>query len=233
LFLSQFKDWIGEMRDIGSERPGTGACALASAMQLWRWTLEHLQEVTDADGKKLYHGNRQGVTFPLTDALCWLLASRALILDVLELEAKGPQNAAVAEALPGLLRFYTDLCHTQVARAAGEVGRICAELAYGYNRHPAWDAAGMAACYNMGELDEIENLIPGIAGAASAYSDVKDCHECHPHKAGPCVHFDGMDEFIRLRMKLDGCLTGSRLAKDRAAEALTTVMIPEALDYPL
>jgi hypothetical protein len=33
-------------------------------------------------------------------------------------------------------------------------------------------------------------------------------------------------------MKLDGCLTGARLAKDRAAESLTSVMIREALDYP-
>jgi hypothetical protein len=31
---------------------------------------------------------------------------------------------------------------------------------------------------------------------------------------------------------LDGCITGSYLAKDRAAEALSKVMIPEALDYP-
>jgi hypothetical protein len=37
---------------------------------------------------------------------------------------------------------------------------------------------------------------------------------------------------VRLRAKLDGCLTGSQLAKDRAADALTKVMIPEALDYP-
>ena len=36
---------------------------------------------------------------------------------------------------------------------------------------------------------------------------------------------------MRLRTKLDGCLTGSQLAKDRAAEALTKVMIPAALDY--
>ncbi len=36
-----------------------------------------------------------------------------------------------------------------------------------------------------------------------------------------------------LRMKLDQCLTGSRLAKDRAAQALSRVMIPEALDYPV
>ena len=35
-----------------------------------------------------------------------------------------------------------------------------------------------------------------------------------------------------LRAKLDGCLYGFGLAKDRAANALTSVMIPEALDYP-
>jgi hypothetical protein len=36
-----------------------------------------------------------------------------------------------------------------------------------------------------------------------------------------------------MRAKLDGCLYGFGLAKDRAATALTTVMIPEALDYPM
>jgi hypothetical protein len=38
---------------------------------------------------------------------------------------------------------------------------------------------------------------------------------------------------MRMRTKMDGCLTGARLAKDRAAEALTTIMIPEALGYPI
>jgi hypothetical protein len=33
-------------------------------------------------------------------------------------------------------------------------------------------------------------------------------------------------------VKIDGCVTGAMLAKDRAAEALSKVMIPEALDYP-
>jgi hypothetical protein len=41
-----------------------------------------------------------------------------------------------------------------------------------------------------------------------------------------------LETFGRLPVRLDGCLTGSRLAKDRAAEAVTKVMIPEALDYP-
>ena len=184
LFLAQFKDWIADLRRISGERPGIGACALGTAMELWLWTLEHLQNATDGDGRKLYHGNRQGVTFPLADAVCWLLAARQLILDVLELEAQGPQNPTVAEALPGLLRFYTDLAHTQVARAAGEVGRICAELVYGYNRPAASDTANL-------------------------------------------------EEFVRQHAKLDASLAGSRLAKDRAAEALTHVMIPEALDYPV
>ena len=52
-------------------------------------------------------------------------------------------------------------------------------------------------------------------------------------KAGPCAGAEGLEGFTVLRAKLDGCVTGSRLAKDRAAEALTKVMIPEALDYPL
>jgi hypothetical protein len=47
------------------------------------------------------------------------------------------------------------------------------------------------------------------------------------------VRFEGLDQFARLRVRLDGCLTGSQLAKDRAAEALTKVMIPEAASYPV
>ena len=54
----------------------------------------------------------------------------------------------------------------------------------------------------------------------------------HPQKAGSCVNFNGLETFVRLRAKLDGCLTGCRLAKDRAADALTKVMTREALDYP-
>ena len=39
--------------------------------------------------------------------------------------------------------------------------------------------------------------------------------------------------FAALRNALDESLAGTRLAKDRAAKCLTTVMIPEALDYPM
>lgn len=233
LFLAQFREWVREMRHIANDRPGTGACAVASAMQMWLWTLRRLQAVTDADGAKLYQSSRQGVTFPLADALCYLLASRAQILDLIELEKKGPQNPTVAEGLTGLLTFLGDLCHVHAARAAGEVGRICAELVFGYNRHPAWDTEGCGTCYRVDDLEVLEGLIPGIVGAACGITDIIETDGSHQHKAGPCVRFEGLDQFARLRVRLDGCLTGSQLAKDRAAEALTKVMIPEAASYPV
>jgi alkylation response protein AidB-like acyl-CoA dehydrogenase len=229
LFLAQWKKWIAEMREVASTRPGTGACTLATAMKLWLWTYHFLQKSTDAEGAKLYHGQRQGVTFPLADALSWLLAARCFVLDVLELEAKGPQNPTVAEGLEGTLQFYTDLCHVQAARSAGEASRVCAELVFGYRRHPAWDDPNYAGCFRAEELDALESLLPGIASCAG---DVVDSTGKHPAKAGPCAGCDGLQEFLYLRTKLDSCLTGSQLAKDRAAEALTKVMIPEALDYP-
>lgn len=232
LFLAQFANWIAEMRRIASERPGTGACTLATAMKLWLWALKHVQSATDADGAKLYHKSRQGVTFPLADALCWLLAARQFVLDLVELETKGSENPALAENLAGTVSFFTDLCHVQTAWAAGEVGRICAEIVHGYNRHPAWDETSCHACYLADELETLEGLIPGIDGSARAYSDVFETSESHPFKAGPCARFAGLEDFVRLRVKLDGCLTGCRLAKDRAAEALTKVMTREALDYP-
>ncbi len=232
LFLAQFRNWTREMRAIANDHPGTGACALATAMQMWLWTLQHLEKAKDADGDTLYQSARQGVTFPLADALGWLLASRSQILDVMALAEEGPRNPAVAEGLPGLLNFLTDLCHVQAAHAAGEVGRISAELLFGYNRHPAWDTEGCATCYQGDELEMLEGIIPGIASLARGCADVIESDGSHPQKAGPCARFDGLEQFSRLRVRLDGCLTGSRLAKDRAAQALTRVVIPEALDYP-
>lgn len=233
LFLAQFRGWIANLRVLASERPGTGACALATAMQLWLWTLEHVQAGTDADGAKLYHKTRQGVTFPLADALCWLLAARQFILDVIELDAKGATRTGLGDGLAGTVAFFVDLCHVQSARAAGEVGRLCAEIVHGYRRHPAWDEAACRSCYHEEELQSLEGLIPGIADAARGQPDFTPTGAAHPVKAGPCVSCNGLEGFTRLRSKLDGCLTGCRLARDRAAQALTKVMTREALDYPV
>ncbi len=232
VFLAQFEQWIREMRGIGARKPGTGACTLASAMTLWLWTLHHLQKATDADGAKLYKSSRQGVTFPLADALCWLLAARFQILDVLELEARAAESAEFHETAHGFTRFFTDLCHVQSAHAAGEVGRITAELVYGYNRHPSWDDVCAAGCCTAQEVDDLDTLIPGYAATARSYADVIEADGSHAPKAGPCVRLPGLQTFQSLRSRMDGCITGTRLAKDRAAEALTKVMIPEAPDYP-
>lgn len=232
LFLAQFRQWIVGLKRIASARPGSGACALATAMQLWSWTLNHVQHATDADGVKLFHKTRQGVTFPLADALCWLLAARQFILDVGELE-KQTEDPALDESLAGTIQFFNQLCHVQCARAAGEVSRICTEIVFGYNRHPAWDEASCQACYCAEELESLEGIIPGIDGSARMCSDVSEAGEPHAVKAGPCVKFTGLESYLRLRTKLDGCLTGFRLAKDGAAEALTKVMTREALDYPV
>ena len=185
VFLAQFRVWMAEMRALSTTQPAMGSCALASAMELWLATLEHLQRSKDAAGAKLYQSARHGVSFAMADALCWLLAARSLIADVLELQVKGPENPTVAEGFDGLMQFYKDLCAVLAARAAGEVGRITADLVYGYN-------GGETCCSQPAELASFEEL----------------------------------------RRKVDRGLAGSRLAKDRAADSVSKVMIPEALDYP-
>jgi alkylation response protein AidB-like acyl-CoA dehydrogenase len=230
VFLAQYEAWVKELGKVASAHPDTGACELASAMRLWLYTYRHLLTATDAEGEKLLQSPRQGVTFPLSDALAWLMAARAFVLDVLELAEKGEANPVVAEGMPGLLRFYEDLAHVNAARASGEVGRICAELIYGYSRHPVWGPEARKVCYDTTELDELEDLIPGIG---SCVVDGVGPGGAHPDKAGPCARCASVADFAALRMKLDQCLTGSRLAKDRAAAAVSKVMIPEALDYPV
>jgi hypothetical protein len=232
VFLAQFRAWSAEVRRLAASRPGTGACVLASAMDLWHWTLNHLQRATDPDGRPLYDWSRQGVTFPMADALGWLLASYCQILDVLALEEQGAGAADLAADLPGLVSVLSDLCHVQAARAAGEVARIAASLVFGYRRHPAWDAEGCAGCYAAADLVDLEVMIPGIESSAGAYADVIGTPGGPGVKAGPCAGVVGLEEFVDLRRKLDACLTGSRLAKDRVADALTRVAIPDALDYP-
>ncbi len=231
LFLAQFRKWMSDMSRIASDRPGTGACTIAAAMQLWLWSLNHLQHATDADGQPLYRDKRQGATFPLADALCWLLASHYQILDVVHLESHAGEDPRLAPTLPGYLQFLTDLCHVQAARAAGEVARICSELVFGYNRHPSWEP-DCGSCMGAGELDMLEGLMPGISVGIRLAGDVLEEDGSHVPKAGPCVQFEGLRSFTDRRSKLDGCLTGSRLAKDRAGQAISQVPIPDHLDYP-
>jgi alkylation response protein AidB-like acyl-CoA dehydrogenase len=229
VFLAQFQQWITDLRRIASQRPDTGACALATGMELWLWTIRHLLKAKDADGVSLYQSARQGVSFPMADALCWLLSARQLILDVCELAEKGEASPAIGEGFAGLLQFYLDLSASQSARASSEAGRISAELVFGYNRHPRWDD-DLHNCYGRVELIALEGIMPGVGAMAT---DVIEEDGSHPHKAGACVSMKGFEQFRSLRNKLDGCITGCQLAKDRAARSLVSVMIPAALDYPV
>ena len=204
-FLSLLPAWIRELRETASTRPGTGACTVASALEVWLWTMDHF-------GTRPELGPQ--VVDELADALCGLLAARSLALEI----------AGTASSSPSEIEFRTDLSHVQAARAAASAGAACAELVFGYRKHLVWDAEGCHACYAGEELDGLEALIPGIASGGRMGFDVVESDGSHPAKAGPCARFDGLDSFVRLRRKLDGCLTGARFARDRAAAALVRSM---------
>ncbi len=177
IFLAQYRQWIQQLNTIKQQNTlELGAGLLASAMQFWLESLNFLQTNKDANGAKLYSSNRQGVNFPLSDALCWLLAVKYFIDDILELRNHVEENPN----FQGFVNFFADLATVQALRAAGESVRICTELVYGY------------------------------AGKDTA----------------------GLEKFAELRLQTEQGMMGLRMAKDRAAQALTQVMIPEALDYP-
>ena len=172
VFLRQFDDWIDEQRQIAGDKAGLGACTLSAAMELWRWTLDYLREGKDADGRPLFRDRRQGVAFSMADALSWLVASRYQMLDVIELESKGAERPELAESLPGTVQFFTDLCRVQAARAAGEVGRICAELVFGYQRHPSPEDCG--AGDQLQGLEDFQTLRGRLDGSIAEARLAKD-----------------------------------------------------------
>ena len=157
-----------------------------------------------------------------------MLASRSQILDVLELEARGADDAVAAEGLDGTVQFLSDLCHTQAAQAAGEVSRICAELVFGYNRHPAWDEEGATAASSPANSKSTKRPCP----ASPPWPSMSWPPTAPIRKGRPLRRLRRHSDFLRLQNKLTTCLSGSRLAKDRAADTVSKVMIPEALDYP-
>ncbi|WP_243363310.1 acyl-CoA dehydrogenase family protein [Fundidesulfovibrio terrae] len=181
VFLTKLRIWIAQFAKLGQDQPETGAAIVAKGMELWLWTLEFLLRAKDPSGARLYHNRRQNVTFPMADALCWIMASRSQVSDVMELAEKGPENPIVAEGLEGTLSFFRDLAVTQAAYSAGECARVCASMVYGF---------------------------------------------------GPQAE-EELEAFEKLRRELDRSMSGAALAKDRAGQALTQVMIPEALDYPM
>ena len=211
-FLSLLPAWIRHLRELASTRPDTGACTVATALELWLWTMKHFRT---GDGARVESASQ--AVDELAEALCPLLAARSLALEVTgSFAALHPSG--VPPAQDDTLRL--DRCHVYSARASALAGSTCAELVFGYRRHLVWDAVGCATCFAGDDLDDLEALMPGIASGARMASDVIEADGSHPSKRGPCARFDGVDTFVRLRNRLDGCLTGTRIAKERAADAI-------------
>ncbi len=192
-------DWIEQMRRIATRQAATGACTVATAMELWAWTFDRLQRMAKDAGDT----DARRYAVPLSEALGFLLSARAFVFDVV--------NADDASLV--------DICHAHVVRACSECARICAEAVFGSLRHPAWDTDAQV-CYRAQEIELLEEYVPGLASTARAYSDVIEADGSHRDKAGPCMRLDGFEEFLQLRAKLDGCLAGGYIAKLRAADGL-------------
>ena len=188
-FLASLPASIRELREVASASPESGACTVATALRLWLWTTKHFLA-----------GEASDAVDELTAVLPSLLAARCLALD-----------AADGDGL------RAHLSHVYAAHASATAGTACAELVFGYRRHLVWDEEGCATCFDGDEVDDLEAVIPGIACGARMFGDVVEGDGSHPAKAGPCAKFDGLDTFMRLRRRLDGCLTGARIARDRAA----------------
>jgi hypothetical protein len=209
-FLAVLAGEIRALREIASALPETGACNLATALELWVWTMQHFLSEDGSRGEWAFRA-----TDELSEVIAPLLASHCLVLEV----AAGASSSAQAQD-----ELRPDLSRVFAARASASAGAACAELVFGYRRHLVWDAEGCRTCYEGETLDDLEAFMPGLAAGARMSSDVVEPGGAHPAKAGPCARFDGVDRFMQLRNRLDGCLTGARIARDRAASAMSRFM---------
>lgn len=128
-FLNMFQVWTEELERTARRLPWTSIRSLIAGMRLWHWTLLQLRKQTDSHGAKLFCDARQGVTFPMADALCQLLAARSLTMDLLELEKRDHQ-CAKATSVPSVL---CDLSTIVSIRAAGSVEQTSVALLLGYD----------------------------------------------------------------------------------------------------
>lgn len=201
-FLARFSTLVGELRRTASTCADSGACTVATALELWSWTMDYFCKGYGARPESISQ-----VIDELAEAIAPLLAARSFALDV---ATQVPKDGDLA----------IDLARVNAARASAQTGATCAELVFGYRRHLTWDAEGCATCYGGDDVDELEAFMPGIASGARMTASVVEADGSHAAKAGPCARFDGLDTFVRLRTKLDGCLTGTRFARDRAAASI-------------
>lgn len=193
-FLSLLPRWSRELREVAALSPDSGACTIASALKLWLWTARHFRLSAP-----------ETVPDELAAAIAPLIAARAFALDV---------------AIEPSIELRRDLAQVYAARVSSLAAATCAELVFGYRRHLVWDAEGCSTCYSSEDLEELEGIMPGFATGARTSADVIEADGSHPAKRGPCAGFHGLEVFMRLRNRVDACLTGTRIAKDRAAAAI-------------
>jgi len=113
-FPSQLAAWTAEASESASLRAG---------LALLGWTLEILRRAG------LLSDARQGAGFALADALCRLLAARALAAGVQRLRAEGNPGAG----------FFTDLSVVESAATASAAAHVCTTLVFGYTAPAADD----------------------------------------------------------------------------------------------
>ena len=194
-FPALLRGWTRELRETASSWPDSGACTVATALKLWSWTLDHFR---GGDGTNVQ------IVDELLEAFCPLVAARCLAV----------------EATGDGVRSRLDVSHLYAAHQSALASATCTELVYGYRRHLVWDVEGCSTCYIGEDVDDLEAIMPGIASGARSNIDTIEADGTHPAKRGPCANSHGLEMFTRLRNRLDACLTGARIAKDRAATAL-------------
>ena len=194
-FPALLRTWIRELRETASSWPDSGACTIATALKLWSWTLEQFRS---GDGTSVQ------IVDELLEMFAPLVAARCLAIDA--------SHEGIRSAL--------DVSHVYAAHQSALAGAACSELVFGYRRHLVWDSEGCATCYIGEDVDDLEAIMPGIAAGARSQIDILESDGSHPAKRGPCATSEGLEAFTRLRNRLDACLTGARIAKDRAAAAL-------------
>ncbi len=130
VFLKLADKWAAEF----VAKDDTGAKLTAAALRMWLQTMNAIAKARDKNGRPIYSGTRQGVTFTMADALTWALGAVCFVHDVDRLCTEAPSHPELAnEGLPGLLSFYRGLTAVFATRAVGEVARMCAEILYGYS----------------------------------------------------------------------------------------------------
>ncbi len=162
---------------------------------------------------RLYRDNRQGATFPMADALCWLLASYYQILDVVQLEEeaqrpRGPERRAARAASSSSPTCATCRPHERLAKSPVSARNWSSATTV----IPAGNPAAANACRptNWTNWKVSFPAFPSAFAWPATSSKSTDRTSRRPARA---CGSKACEVFGDRRSKIDGCLTGSRLGQ--------------------